>query len=156
MKKFTLFTVLFSLCAISYSTAQVKEKQQAQFETTYNQSKAIVQSQDYSFVGEMVYEDKTRERLNSESNTIVIQKSQVSGTLASLTSEGEIFNLNGSIQDYKVSFSDDTQEISIQFKVKSESNFSEVQIDVKPNGNAFLEFKSLNSSASYTGKIKRG
>jgi hypothetical protein len=154
MKTFTLFTLLFSLFATTYAFAQTKEEQNKLFRDTYNQSKMLVESQDYSSVGDMVYKNKTRERLKADSNTISVKKTEVSGTLATLSSENKTFKLNGTIEDYKVSFDDEKQQISIRFTVKSESQPLEVSIEVKPNGNAFLEVKSRSSSASYIGKLK--
>ena len=154
MKTFTLFTLLFSLFTTTCSFAQTKEAQNKLFQDTYNQSKVLVQSQDYTFVGDMVYKNKTRERLKADFNSITIKKTEVSGALATLSSENRTFDLNGTIEDYKVLFDDDKQQISIQFNVKSEFQTLEVRIEVKPNGNAFLVVKGKSSSASYTGKLK--
>ena len=154
MKTFTLFTLLFSLFASTYAFAQTKEEQNKLFQATYNQSKVLIQSKDYTFVGEMVYDNKTREGLKSDFNSITIKKSRVSGALATLSSDNRTFDLNGKIEGYKVSFDDEKQQISIRFTVKTESQPLEVRIDIKPNGNAFLEVKRKSSSASYKGKLK--
>jgi hypothetical protein len=154
MKTFTLIAFIFSLFATTHTLAQTKENQNKLFKSNYNQSKVLVQSRDFSFVGDMVYENKTRERLNADSNTISIKTAKVSGILTALTSKNETFNFNGAIEDYKVLYDDEKQQILIQFNVKTATQTLNVRIEVKPNTNAFLEVKSKSSSASYVGKLK--
>jgi len=155
MKKLVLLTILFSLSVSTYTCAQIKETQKEKFQITYKSSKAIVETQHYNFVGEMVYNNKKREKLSNDSNTVSINKSEISGKVISLQSENKSFGLNGAIENYKASFDDDKQNIRIQFNVKTTSRNIEVFIDIKPNGNAFLTVSSGNfNTISWTGKIK--
>ncbi len=149
-------SLMVFFCTTTHMSAQTKEKQNKIFEATYHQSKTRVQSQQYTFVAEMVYENKTRERLNGDSNSISVNKTKVEGTLTTLTSENKTFNLNGIIEDYNVSFDDDTQQISIQFNVKSLGQPLEVLVDVKPNGNVFLVLKSRGKPTTcYVGELEK-
>lgn len=155
MKKLILLALLFSLSVTSFTCAQAKETQKAKFQTTYNRSKAIVETLRYNFVGEMVYSNKNREKLSDDSNTIMINKSKVSGKVISLSTENKSFDVNGTIENYKASFDDDKQQIAIQFNVKTATQTLEFFIDIKPNGNAFLTVSSGNyNTISWVGKIK--
>lgn len=156
MKKLILLTLLFSLAVTSFACAQTKESQKAKFQTTYTSSKALVETQHYNFIGEMVYSNKNREKLSDDSNTIVINKSEVTGKVISLSTENKSFDVNGTRENYKASFDDDKQHIAIQFNVKTATQTLEVFIDIKPNGNAFLTVSAGNDNTiSWVGKIKK-
>jgi hypothetical protein len=155
MKKLVLLAILFSLFASTYTCAQIKETQKEKFQSTYTSSKAIVETQHYNFVGELVYNNKKREKLSNDSNTIAIKKSEISGKVISLQSENKSFDVNGTVENYKASFDDDKQHIRIQFTVKTTTQTLEIFIDIKPNGNAFLTVSSGNyNTISWTGKIE--
>ena len=155
MKKLVLLAILFSLSATTYTCAQKKQTQNKKFQTTYNNSKAIVETQRYNFVGEIVYSNKNREKLSEDSSIIAINKSEILGKVISLSTDNKSFDVNGIIENYKASFDDDKQQIAIQFKVKTTTQTLDVFIDIKPNGNAFLTVSSGNyNTISWTGKIK--
>ncbi|WP_296385219.1 DUF4251 domain-containing protein [Winogradskyella sp.] len=151
MRKLILLVILFSLSATTFSYAQTKTSQKEKFQTTYNSSKALVKSQAFQYIGNVVYNNKKRERLDSNTNTISINKSKASGQVKSLSNLNKTFDLDGEIEDYMVSFNDDNQRISIEFSVNQYNVF----IDIKPNGNAFLTVSSgANNTISWTGRIK--
>lgn len=156
MKKLILLAILFSLSVTTFTCAQAKVTQEEMFQATYNSSKAIVETQQYNFIGEMVYSNKNREKLSSDSNTITINKTYVTGKMISLSNENKSFDVNGTIENYKVSFDDEKQHVAIQFNVKTTAQTLEFFIDIKPNGNAFLTVSSGNYNAiSWVGKIKK-
>ncbi len=152
MKNLFLLLILFSLSAATYSCAQTKASQNEIFQASYSSSKALVKTQMYRFVTEVVYNNKNREKLDGNSNSININKSKASGYLSSLSVENKSFNISGSIENYMISFKDKKQQIYIEFNVGDDTFY----IDVKPNGNAFLIIKDLDKrTASYTGKLEK-
>ncbi|WP_299109916.1 DUF4251 domain-containing protein [uncultured Winogradskyella sp.] len=155
MKKLILLAFIFSLSATTYVSAQTKQSQKEVFAPIYQNSKSIVKSESFLYVGNMVLEDRTREKLSDDSNQLVISDSKMSGELVSIKSKNKTINVSGDISDYNVNFNDDKQEISISFSVKSASETVSVNIEVKPSGNAFLTASSGNDTLIYwTGKIK--
>lgn len=155
MKKLLLLALAFSFSTVSLTYAQSTKTQKEVFQSTYNSLKALVKTQQYTYAGEVVYNNKNREILNAEENTIKIDKTTASGTVTSLSTEKKTFDLNGTISDYTASFDDAQQIITIEFKVQSESQTVNVFIDVRPNGNAFLTASVGGSnSISWTGRLK--
>ena len=151
MKNLLLLTILLSISATTYTCAQTRVSQKEKFQATYNNSKALVKSLTFKYVGEVVYNNKQREMLDGNTNTISIDKSKVSGQVVSLSNANKTFDIEGGIENYKVSFNDDNQRISIEFSV----NTYQVFIDIKPNGNAFLTVSdNIGNNISWTGRIK--
>jgi len=150
MKKLVLLAMLFGL-SITLN-AQAKPNQIAKFQASYNNLKALVKTQQYQFVAEWVFKNKKREQLNSESNIIKINKSNISGHLGILNSEKKTIDANSTIENYKVSFKDNEQQVLIKFNIGKD----EYNIDVNANGNTFLTASSSNSNTiSWKGKLKK-
>ena len=118
------------------------------FQSTYNEVKALVQSKDYKFAGEVVFNNKKRTRLDQALNTITISENEVSGQVSSL--DNKTVAINGKITNYNVNFDDDSQKISIEFNVEN----MKVYIDIKPNGNAFLTIRSGVDDITQAGKVE--
>ena len=155
MKKLILLAILFSFLPTTYNFAQTKEIQKVKFQDNYQKAKELVKTRHFSFVGEMVYNNKKRERLNSDSNTIVINKSEVSGSVISLISDNKTFDVTGTIVNYKTSFDDDKEQISITINIKTSTQMLDMFIDIKSEGNAFLTVSTGNyNTISWTGKLK--
>jgi len=155
MKKIVLIALLFSLSVTTFLTAQSKQTQREVFATTYHNTKTLVNSQQFLYVGEMVYNNETREVLNDEINTLIINKSQVSGKVVSIKSDKKTVNVTGKIENYNVSFDDQKQEVNITFNVNTGNKTATLNIEVKPNGNAFLTVSSAGvENISWTGKLK--
>ncbi len=155
MKKLVLIALLFSLSATTFVTAQSKQTQREVFATTYHNTKALINSQQFLYVGEMVYNNETREVLNDEINTLIINKSEVSGKVVSIKSDKKTVNVTGKIENYNVSFNDQKQEVNISFNVNTGNKRATLNIEVKPNGNAFLTVSSAGvENISWTGKLK--
>lgn len=151
MKHLVLLVILFSFSATSFCSAQTKGSQKEIFQANYNSSKALIETQTYQFVGEVVLENKKREKLDRNSNTLAVNKSQISGQLESLSQVNKRLDFKGAIEKYQVSFNDDKQQISIEFRV----NQHQVSIAIKPNGKAFLTVSSDNGiNISQVGFIK--
>jgi len=140
MKHLVLLVILFSFSATTFCFAQTEVSQNEKFQATYNSSKALVETQTYQFIGEVVLENNKREKLDRNSNTVTVNKSQISGQIVSLSQVNKRFYFNGVIEKYQVSFNDDKQQISIEFRV----NKDKVSIAIKPNGKAFLTVSSGN------------
>ena len=147
-KHLVILTLVLGFAATSLSCAQTKMTQKEKFQSTYNAVKDLVQSKDYKFVGEVVYNNKKRSRLDGSSNTITVNQSEVSGQAFSL--EGRQVTVKGTITNYNVNFDDDTQEINIEFNLDG----TKVYIDIKPNGNAFLAIKSSVDNITQVGKVQ--
>lgn len=151
MKKIVILVTLFSLSATTFSCAQTKTSQKEKFQATYNTSKALVETQNFKFIGDVVYTNKNREKLDSDSSIIIVGESLVSGKVVSLSVDNKTFLIDGAKKNYKVSFNDEKQHIAIEFSV----NEYKVFIDIKPNGNAFLTVSAgLSNSISWTGHLK--
>lgn len=155
MKKLILLFLLVSVSSSHFSNAQAKDSEKKKFQATYNNSKVIAQSQNFNFIGETVFNGEKRERLNSNINTIKINKDEISGSITAFESTNYMLTLTGAIENYKISFDDEKQLVAITFKVKTEAQFLEVKIDIKPNGNAILTTPSGNyNNISWIGRIK--
>ena len=155
MKKIILLALLFSFAINIHVSAQSKETRKAQFQSTYNSTKSLVNSQVYNFIGDVVFDGSTREKLNSDSNTIVINKSNITGKLTALQSKKNALDVNGAIENYTVTSNDDKQQVLVQFKVVTAAQTLDANIQVKPNGNAVLRVSSNNGDIiTWVGFIK--
>ncbi|MFP4846752.1 hypothetical protein [Winogradskyella sp. PE311] len=150
MKNLILLVLLFSFSATTYSCAQTKATQKEKFQSTYNSVKSNVKSKAYKFIGEVVYSNKDRTLLEGDNNEITIAKNEASGFIKALVSSKNV-DVSGVIENYLVSYDDDKQQISIKFEIKND----EFYIDIKPNGNAFLTFKSGTDYITQVGKIEK-
>ncbi len=156
MKKMVVLTLLFSFLLSAFNCAQSKEIQPEKVNDYYESSKNIVKNKHYYFIGEVVYSNKNKEKLNSNANTIEINNSKVSGIVMSLKIENKSFNITGDIENYKALFEDDKRHISVSFDVTRVNQTYSVFIDVKPNRNAFLTVSTGNyNTISWTGTIKK-
>ena len=135
-------------------SAQTKKTQKERFQATYNASKALVKSNDFQYVGNYVFNNKKREKLEADSSTLKIDKNKINGQLTSLsTSNLSIVNINDTIKDYSASFNDEKQTITISFKAGG----SQIYISIKPNGNTFLTLSNgLSKNITQVGKISKG
>lgn len=155
MKKLIFLAFIFSLSVSTYVSAQTKQSQKEVFASMYQNSKIIVESESFVYLGHMVLEDRTREKLSDDTNQLVINDSKMLGELVSIKSENKTINVTGDIKDYKVVFNDEKQEISINFNITTASETVSINIEVKPNGNAFLTASSSNGTLiNWTGKLK--
>ncbi|MEH1007982.1 hypothetical protein VDP25_09565 [Winogradskyella sp. ECml5-4] len=152
MKKIIYLALLLCFSATTITSAQSKPSQKEIFASTYHSSKTAIKAQQYQFVGLVVYNNKERQRLEADSNTLKIESDNISGTLSSLGTYTFLTDTSkNKITNYKASFNDDAQEIVIEFNV-GEAKF---HINVKANGNAFLTLKSGVNNITQTGKIER-
>jgi len=155
MKKLIVLFALFVGSLAVTSCAQTKEVQMDKFQSTYNALKGLVETKNYEFIGEVVYNNKKREVFEDDSNSFKINKSEVSGKITSLSTDAKVFNVNGTIKDYKVSFNDNKQQIAIQFRVISDNQNFDVYLDIKSNGKTFITYKfSAESMISQVGKLQ--
>jgi len=155
MKKIILLALLFSFTVNIHVSAQSKETRKAQFQSTCNSTKSLVNSQVYNFIGDVVFDGSTREKLNSDSNTIVINKSNITGKLTALQSKKNTLDVNGAIEDYTVTSNDDKQQVLVQFKVVTAAQTLDANIQIKPNGNAVLRVSSNSGDIiTWVGFIK--
>lgn len=153
MKKTLTLSLLFCLVLITSITAQTKKTQKETFQATYNASKALVKSNDFQFVGDYVFNNKKREKLEADFNTLKIDEKKITGQLTSLSTYNlSILKINEAIDNYSTSFNDEKQTISISIKAKD----YQISIDIKPNGNAFLTIvDGLSKNITQVGKISK-
>lgn len=154
MKKTITLSILFCLVLSTGISAQSKNSQKESFQATYNAIKASVKSNNFKYVGNYVFNNRQREKLEADSNTLAINKENVSGQLTSLkgVSPSEI-NINGVVNDYSVLFNDEKQTITIDIGTED----YQLSIDIKPNGNAFLSISDgLSKNITQVGKISKG
>ncbi|WP_179351863.1 hypothetical protein [Winogradskyella vidalii] len=152
MKKIILIALLFSLSSTVYVSAQEKQSQKAVFETAYQNLKTTLKSQQYTYVGHVVYNSEARQTIDKAKNRLAIIKDNVSGTLHSMDDYTFTVNRsNSKVSNYNVVFNDDKQTVTISFNLGKD----EFHIEVKPNGNAFLSLKSGINNISQTGMIER-
>ncbi|WP_179334854.1 hypothetical protein [Winogradskyella costae] len=152
MKKLLLLTLLFSISFTSFVTSQSKMSQRETFETTYQNTKATVKTQHYQFVADVIYDGQQREILNGDSNQIDINNLNVKGILHGFSKDKAIYTLKETNSDINTIVNDENQQISIVVKMSSYS----INIEVKPNGNAFLTLTGNDiSKQEYAGKLVR-
>jgi hypothetical protein len=150
MNKFILVLILLSLSVTGPSYGQTKTTQKEVFLAAYTNSKSLVASKDFLFIGELVYNGTKREKLESALNTIRLNTSKITGQLTALGDRTKIFDINGKIKRYKTLYDDKNQKISIDFVVKGHK----VHIAVMPNGKALLTTSLANaSSMTWLGKL---
>jgi hypothetical protein len=150
MKNLFILALIFSLSVSTVVTAQSKKTQKETFQATYNAMKTLVKSKEFKYVGEVVFEDRKRERLNSDSNTFSVDNSNVTGLLQALGEATKVIPIKGEISNYNVNFNDDLQNISIEFSV----NKMKIYIDIKANGNAFLTVEGAVNNITQRGKLQ--
>src|SRR5690554_5788457 len=98
MRKLILLSLLFCLSATVYVSAQSKPTQKELLEPTYNNSKTLINTGKYQFVGDAVYNDVTREMLDKAINSLSINKSEASGEIVSLSTEKKNIKVKGAIE----------------------------------------------------------
>ncbi len=150
MNKLIIVAILFSLSVTTFSYAQTKPSQKEIFQATYETSKALIASQDYQFVGELVYNDVKREKLEPNSNAIRLNNTKVSGTLKAIGNANKSFEFAGRVKKYNAAYDDDNQSISVDFLV----NGDKVHIEVMPNGKAMVTCNLKGASnMTWLGKL---
>jgi hypothetical protein len=149
MKHIIILALLLSFSTHTVVSAQSKTLQKEQFQNTYNSLKALVKAKEFKYVGEVVFSNAKRERLNSDSNTLTINNTNAVGSISALEKKAKATQIKGEISNYKVNFNDDLQTISIQFNV----NKMTVYLNIKPNGNAVLTLKQGASEITQVGKL---
>ncbi|WP_458626631.1 hypothetical protein [Winogradskyella sp. PC D3.3] len=150
MKKIVLLALLFSLSATTLVTAQSEISQQEAFSISYHNSKALVKTQAYKFVANVVHNGLDRELLDGEVNQISISKLNVSGQLQGFSKDKVIYTLKESNATIDTVFNDENQQISIVIEAKLHN----LSIVAKPNGKAFLTLTdSSGAQLNYTGQL---
>lgn len=152
MKKLFVICFLITIVTPSICFSQNPMSKEEQVAAMYNTNKELIKSQKYSFVASWVIRGKNRTEVDQNANTIKINESLISGTLTTINTNKTTLDLKGSLQNYNVIFNDAAQQITITFSVGGYN----AQIDIKPNGNSFLELTNNNEEKlTYRGGIKR-
>lgn len=156
MKNLFLIVFLVSFSATSLVTAQTSRSQEEKNEIIYNNCKAAVKAMQYNFVADWVFKDNQREQLESNSNGITINESEISGKLISSVANNAIFSVDGTIENYTTKFDEESKRIMITFKVNTKTDILAFSIKVMPTGNTFLDVSSTeNGSISYRGRLSK-
>ncbi|WP_422104498.1 DUF4251 domain-containing protein [Winogradskyella sp.] len=151
MKKLILLTLLIYIALPSQSFGQEQIKKD-RAEAIYLGHKALVETQNFKFVADWVFNDGKRKEVPGDLNTIRINTSEVKGLLATFDSANKIYGFKDKLEDYSTQFNDGEQQITIQFK----TGMYHITITIKPNGNAFLDLSANNSKlATYRGVITK-
>ncbi|MEO1031231.1 MAG: DUF4251 domain-containing protein [Bacteroidota bacterium] len=149
MKKLILLTLLIYIAIPSQSFGQEQIKKD-RAEAIYLGHKALVETQNFKFVADWVFNNDTRKEVPGDLNTIRINTSEVKGLLATVDSDRKAIAFKGNITNYSAQFNDDNQEIFIGFQV---DNYS-VSIEVKSNRTVFLSLNTTNGETiKYKGSI---
>lgn len=157
MLKYISFLVFFTVVCNESSYAQSRNiDQEARFKEIYKTTKSLVSTNQYQYVGTYVFDNRRRERLESGTNTLIVNSSQSQGTIRSLREDNLSYSLNGQIKDYKVEYGDAEQTINISYKVNTPSETMEISIAVKRNGNAFLTLNTATGQRiNWTGMLTK-
>ncbi len=149
MKKLSNFVLLLCIALTFSVNAQTVDDQKDKFSAIYAQQKAIVESQNYQFNGEWVYSDRNREQISENTSVLKIKKTTVEGEIHALSSNRKVVLLNDNISNYKVSYNDNKQAISISFSVLN----YKIDMEIRPNGNAFLKLSGSGTVITQVGKL---
>jgi len=170
MKKQIIITVM-ALFVCNISIAQTKsEKRQLKKEqkllkvkANYSKIKTLIESNNFDFEGTWVNPlGGTRRSLVTNPNRLRIIKNNADGNLpffGVMHQSGYTNNVgiefNNQMEDYKISFNDESQRISISFLVKNKSERFKISIDITSNGGAKVIVSSnKRNTISYDGIIK--
>ena len=149
MKKLSNFVLLLSIALTFSVNAQTVDDQKDKFSAIYAQQKAVVESQNYQFNGEWVYSDRNREQISENTSVLRLNKTTVEGEIHALSSNRKVVLLNDNISNYKVSYNDNKQAISISFSVLN----YKIDIEIRPNGKAFLKLSGSGTVITQVGKL---
>jgi hypothetical protein len=143
--RYVIFLFFFTLTSVGISQNRLDK-----FEPTYQKSKSLVMAKNYTVNFTMVYDNSRREQINSNTNSVSIYQSNSSGSLASFSNRGVIFDFNGAISNYKVKFDDSRKLINISYELNNNSDKIEnVELAIRPNGNAILSIKDNSGQSIY-------
>ncbi|MBO3116947.1 DUF4251 domain-containing protein [Winogradskyella sp. DF17] len=124
------------------------------FELTYQNSKKQINSQEYTINFNMVYDGRNREKIDKNSNVLIVNGLSSKGQLKSVLQNKSDIDLNGSIENYKVKFDDATKHINISYDLNSSSLYK-VQMAIKANGNVILSASSdSDSPITWIGRLR--
>ena len=152
MKKFSLLCLLFCLSASTLNFAQTKTTQSETFQVTYDATKALVASKNYQFIANLIYDDNKRAQLDEALNKVSVSSAKISGVLETFQKADRTHSFKGNMTSYGHFFDDEKQEILI--KITNEGY--KLDIEIKPNGKAFLTLSGTGSSElMYIGKLQK-
>lgn len=151
MKKLFIICLFFALAMPFVGFSQNPLTKEEKVQAMYKLNKKLVQSQNFSFIATWVFSDDKRSEVAENENTITINATNIYGTLTALDSDKPIM-LKGGLENYSVDFNDEAHQITISFRIGTYN----ATIEVKPNGNAFLELKNINGieNLTYKGGLK--
>ena len=117
----------------------------------YNLNKKIIESKNFNFIANWVFNDSERGEVAEDANTVTINSSAINGALTTLDAKKPSVMLKGSMQNYNANFNDEAHQITIKFRIGAYN----ATLEVKPNGIAFLTLNSQNNKIiTYKGFVK--
>lgn len=122
------------------------------FEPTYQNSKKLINSQKYTINFNVVYDGRTREKIDDNANVLTVNGLSSKGQLKAVLKNTSDIDLNGPMENYKVKFDDVTKLINITYDLNSSSQHN-IKITIKANGNAILSVSSDLNSISWIGRL---
>jgi hypothetical protein len=142
--RYVIFLLFLTITSVGISQNRLDK-----FEPTYQKSKSLVMAKNYTVNFTMVYDNNRREQINSNTNSVSINQSSSSGSLASFSNRGVIFDFNGTLSNYKVKFDDSRKLINISYEVNNSDKIEIVELAIKPNGNAILSIQDNSGERIY-------
>jgi len=139
------YIILFICATLSLNIA-AQQTIDNRSKEVYEANKTIIESGQYQFNADWVFEGKTRGQLQGQ-NTIRIDHTTT--TIKLTTLEGNTIDVSGTVSDYKVNLDDENAQLYINFKIDDYS----VSLKTAPNGHPFVEISSDNRDISYRGRL---
>lgn len=147
--RYVIFLLFLSITSVGIGQSRLDK-----FEPTYQKSKSLVMAKNYTVNFTMVYDNSRREQINSNTNSVSINQSNSSGSLASFSNRGVIFDFNGAISNYKVKFDDNRKLINISYDLINNGKSQFIELAIKPSGNVILLLKKdSGKSTSWIGNL---
>lgn len=151
MKKLLVFCFFIAIAVPSLGFTQSGLTKEEKVQAMYNLNKKIIESKNFNFIANWVFNDSKRGEVAEDANTITINSSAINGALTTLDAKKPSVMLKGSMQNYNANFNDEAHQITINFRIGAYN----ATLEVKPNGIAFLTLNSQNNKTiTYKGFVK--
>ena len=100
MKHLMLLALFVCFSATTFSCAQSKTTQKERSEAIYKGLKTAIESNNYKFVGEWVFNNKRRSQLESGSNFLIVSASNVDLQVVAIDEEDKPITIKGEASNF--------------------------------------------------------
>lgn len=149
MRYIAFLFIAFSFATTNSINAQQITNQKEQHKATYEANKLLIQSKTYTITPEVVYIERNRKAINSDTNFLSMNGDRIISYLETLDPKVTL-KLDNKVSNYKEDSNDDRQVIIVEFST-SDSQF---KIIIQPIGNVFIEITKSGETTTYKGKLK--